>query len=121
MTGHAVPAPPPAISERPESSAVFAVPHRRAASSSGEAFSRPAWHDSELRSRVVAALINSGYAALAFIGCDVVRNRVILKGSVPSYHLKQLAQEFAQRVDGVGRIDNRLQVRRFDVLGQIPG
>ncbi len=31
---------------------------------------------------------------------------------VPSYHLKQLAQVFAQQVDGVDRIDNRLAVER---------
>jgi len=54
--------------------------------------------------------LESGYAALDFIGCDVEQNRVILYGSVPSYHLKQLAQVFVQRVDGVGRVENRLAV-----------
>jgi osmotically-inducible protein OsmY len=66
----------------------------------------------ELRRKVVDALVGSGYAALGFVGCDVQQNQVILSGSVPSYHLKQLAQVFAQRVEGVGRIDNRLEVRR---------
>jgi osmotically-inducible protein OsmY len=66
----------------------------------------------DLKARVATALVHSGYAALAFIGCDVDQNRVILSGSVPTYHLKQLAQVYAQRVDGVGRVDNRLAVQQ---------
>jgi osmotically-inducible protein OsmY len=65
----------------------------------------------DIQLQVVEALINSGYAALSFVGCDVDHNRVILHGCVPSYHLKQLAQVFAQRVEGIGRVDNRLDVR----------
>jgi osmotically-inducible protein OsmY len=45
----------------------------------------------------------------------VDNNRVILRGSVPSYHLKQLAQVHALRVEGVGRLENRLEVR-----GRVP-
>jgi len=66
----------------------------------------------ELRARVLAALMRSGYASLAWVGCDVHGDQVILQGSVPSYHLKQLAQVFAQRVDGVERIQNCLEVSR---------
>ena len=66
----------------------------------------------ELHDRVESSLANSGYAALAVIRCDVDQNRVILRGSVPSYHLKQLAQVYAQRVEGIGGIDNRLEVRK---------
>jgi hypothetical protein len=65
----------------------------------------------DLESRVLASLIDSGYAALRLIGCDVDHNQVILRGIVPSYHLKQLAQVCALRVEGVGRIHNRLEVR----------
>lgn len=66
----------------------------------------------DLYHRVTAALLQSGYAALSFIGCDVEQNRVILRGSVPSYHLKQQAQACAQRVEGIGAIENRLVVQR---------
>jgi osmotically-inducible protein OsmY len=76
------------------------VPHR----AGGRRF-----HD--LQQRVTDALLNSGYAALSFVGCRVDSGRVILIGSVPSYHLKQLAQVHALRVDGVGRVENRLEVR----------
>jgi osmotically-inducible protein OsmY len=66
----------------------------------------------ELRARVRASLECSGYSSLAWVSCDVRGNEVILHGSVPSYHLKQLAQVFAQRVDGVERIQNCLKVSR---------
>lgn len=78
------------------------APHRAAASSR---------RVHELQQHVIDALVNSGYAALAFVGCDIDGGRVILRGSVPSYHLKQLAQVHALRVDGVGRVENRLEVR----------
>lgn len=66
----------------------------------------------EIKTRVLAALVRSGYSALTWVGCDVRGDQVILQGSVPSYHLKQLAQVFAQRVDGVERIQNCLEVSR---------
>ena len=64
----------------------------------------------DLKHDVLDALCQSGYAALSLVGCDIDRGRVILRGSVPSYHLKQLAQVYALRVEGVDRIDNRLEV-----------
>lgn len=66
----------------------------------------------ELKANILAALMGSGYAALNWVGCEVRGDQVILQGSVPSYHLKQLAQVFAQRVDGVSRIQNCLEVSR---------
>ncbi|RIK88581.1 MAG: hypothetical protein DCC67_00595 [Planctomycetota bacterium] len=64
----------------------------------------------DLQRAVLDALWRSGYAALSFIGCDVDAGRVVLRGSVPSYHLKQLAQVCARRVDGVAMVENRLTV-----------
>lgn len=66
----------------------------------------------ELKTRISAALVRSGYAALKWVACEVQGDQVILQGSVPSYHLKQLAQVYAQRVDGVERIQNCLEVSR---------
>jgi osmotically-inducible protein OsmY len=65
----------------------------------------------DLRDRIVEALVNSGYAALSLVRCDVDNNRVILRGSVPSYHLKQLAQVHVLRIQGIGRLENHLEVR----------
>lgn len=65
----------------------------------------------DLEARVVNSLLNSGYAALRLVGCDVEHDGVILHGVVPSYHLKQLAQVCALRVEGISRIENRLKVQ----------
>src|SRR5688500_8887883 len=64
----------------------------------------------ELRHRVLESLVRSGYAALNLVTCEVHGSRVVLEGSVPSYHLKQLAQVVALKVDGVARLENRLRV-----------
>jgi hypothetical protein len=73
-----------------------------------------------LAAAAVASLRNSGYAALAFVGCRVQADRIILDGSVPTYYLKQLAQAFVQRVAGMRRIDNRLAVRRTGEVLRAP-
>jgi osmotically-inducible protein OsmY len=65
-----------------------------------------------LAEAVTASLTDSGYVDLICVECKVRDDEVVLEGSVPSYHLKQLAQTFAQRVAGVGRIVNRLAVSR---------
>jgi osmotically-inducible protein OsmY len=36
--------------------------------------------------------------------------RVVLRGVVPSYYQKQVAQEVVRMVDGVERVDNQLEV-----------
>jgi osmotically-inducible protein OsmY len=59
-----------------------------------------------------ASLADSGYAALGLVDCRSAGDAIILKGSVPTYHLKQLAQVIVQRVEGVRRVVNRLDVRR---------
>jgi osmotically-inducible protein OsmY len=65
-----------------------------------------------LAEAVTASLTDSGYADLSCVDCQVLDDAIVLEGSVPSYHLKQLAQTFAGRVAGVGRIVNRLAVSR---------
>lgn len=64
----------------------------------------------DLRRRVVASLSSVGYAALSRIDCEVDYGRIILAGSVSSYHLKQMAQVAALRVAGVHRVENRVVV-----------
>lgn len=66
----------------------------------------------DLKAAAASSLFQSGYAALTSVGCEVRGDRVILHGSVPTYHLKQLAQAFVQRVAGVTRVENHLAVRR---------
>jgi hypothetical protein len=56
-------------------------------------------------------LRSSRYSALRHVSCDYQGGVLVLRGCLPSYYLKQLAQEVvAQLVQGVGRLDNQIQV-----------
>jgi osmotically-inducible protein OsmY len=50
------------------------------------------------------------YPALQGVTCAVRDGVLVLRGRLPSYYLKQLAQEAVARLDGVRRIDNRIEV-----------
>ena len=65
--------------------------------------------------RVVAerALRGGPYPPLKKLSCDYRDGVLVLRGCLPSYYLKQMAQEVvAHQVQGVGRIDNQIQVVR---------
>jgi hypothetical protein len=64
----------------------------------------------DLRERVVEAIASLGYPPLVAVDCKVAADRIVLSGSLPSYHLKQMAQVAALRVAGPGRVDNRIVV-----------
>jgi osmotically-inducible protein OsmY len=69
---------------------------------------RPA-QDTGLGTRAIKALRECGYQSLANLSCEVTDGVVILSGVVPSFYLKQLAQETVRRA-AVARIDNRVEV-----------
>ena len=51
------------------------------------------------------------YPALKKLSCDYRGGVLVLRGCLPSYYLKQIAQEVvAHQVRGVGRLDNQIQV-----------
>jgi osmotically-inducible protein OsmY len=50
------------------------------------------------------------YLALKNISCDVQDGVLTLRGYLPSYYLKQMAQEAVATTDGVARIDNQIDV-----------
>jgi osmotically-inducible protein OsmY len=52
----------------------------------------------------------SGYRPLAGLSCRVDRGVVELAGVVPTFYLKQLAQETVLRLDHVNQVKNRVQV-----------
>jgi osmotically-inducible protein OsmY len=54
----------------------------------------------------------SGYLALRRIDCDCECDGGVLslRGCVPSHYLKQVAQRIAATVDGIHRVDNRIEV-----------
>ena len=64
----------------------------------------------DLRERVVEAIASLRYPSLVAVDCKVAADRIVLSGSLPSYHLKQMAQVAALRVAGPGRVDNRVVV-----------
>jgi osmotically-inducible protein OsmY len=76
--------------------------------------------EQSLAGAAAASLVDSGYAALSAVTCRSAGDAIILKGSVPTYHLKQLAQVFVQRVDGVRQVINRLDVQRPGELQATP-
>lgn len=52
----------------------------------------------------------SGYLALRDVSCQARDGEVHLRGRVPSYFLKQIAQEIAGGVEGVRQVINRIDV-----------
>jgi hypothetical protein len=50
------------------------------------------------------------YQALKSLCCDYQDGVLVLRGCLPSYYLKQVAQEVVARLDGVARIDNQIRV-----------
>jgi len=55
-------------------------------------------------------LRKSGYHELHLISCELHEGVLTLRGSVSSYHLKQLAQELVRQLDGAEEVNNRLEV-----------
>ena len=57
------------------------------------------------------ALHSGPYPALKKLSCDYRGGVLVLRGCLPSYYLKQVAQEVvAHLVQGVSRLDNQIQV-----------
>jgi osmotically-inducible protein OsmY len=57
-------------------------------------------------------LQRSAYAALKAVNCQYRRGTLLLKGDVPTYFHKQLAQEAMRALPGVSHIANRISVRQ---------
>ena len=56
------------------------------------------------------ALRRGRYPALKNLSCDYQGGVLVLRGSLPSYYLKQVAQEVVARLEGVQAVDNQIQV-----------
>ena len=57
-----------------------------------------------------AALRRSSYFELRNVSCDYSGGILTLRGHVPTYHLKQLAQASVAEVPGVVEVHNRVEV-----------
>jgi osmotically-inducible protein OsmY len=55
-------------------------------------------------------LRSNGYLAMKNVTCDYHEGTLTLRGCVPSYFLKQMAQTAVARLDGVERVVNDIVV-----------
>jgi osmotically-inducible protein OsmY len=55
-------------------------------------------------------LQTSGYAQLRKILCEFHEGVLTLRGHVSTFHLKQVAQTLVRKLEGVGEINNRVEV-----------
>jgi hypothetical protein len=68
----------------------------------------------------VCRLRGSGYAALHGVGCTFESGVLHLRGCVPTYYLKQVAQSLVVDLDGVLRVNNQLEVFRAQAREMAP-
>ena len=55
-------------------------------------------------------LRSNSYLALKNVSCEFSEGILTLRGCLPSYYLKQMAQTAVARIDGVDRIVNEIMV-----------
>jgi hypothetical protein len=55
-------------------------------------------------------LRSNSYLALKNVSCEYSEGTLTLRGCLPSYYLKQMAQTAVARIDGVKRIVNEIEV-----------
>ncbi len=66
--------------------------------------------DAGVAERAESELRRNGYVALKNIACEYREGVLTLTGCLPTYYLKQMAQEAVARLDHVDRVENRIEV-----------
>lgn len=56
------------------------------------------------------ALEKSAYRSLQGVDCEYNGDQLILRGTVPSFYMKQVAQSLLKPILSIQRVDNRLLV-----------
>ena len=74
------------------------------------AYIQPETLQASIKDRAERFLHSNPYLVLKHISCDYLDGVLILRGRLPTYYLKQLAQESVADLDGVDRIENQIQV-----------
>jgi hypothetical protein len=64
----------------------------------------------DVAERAESELRRNSYVALKNVACEFRDGVLILNGCLPTYYLKQVAQEAVARLDGIARIENRIEV-----------
>jgi osmotically-inducible protein OsmY len=75
---------------------------------------RPSDAGTSLANEAERLLHASSYSSLRNISCQGRDGTVYLHGRLPSYYLKQLAQEIVSRVKGAVTVVNRIEVKASD-------
>ncbi len=70
--------------------------------------------DLRLAERIQQVLQGTGYPSLRAVAITVRGRLVTLQGCVPSYYMKQLAQEYVLTISGIRGLCNELTVVRSD-------
>lgn len=65
---------------------------------------------SKLHQRIDEAILASPYLQQRQLKVQAKEGRVVLRGNLPSYFQKQIAQETIKRVEGVESIENEITV-----------
>jgi len=74
------------------------------------AYGEPGTSQASIKDVAEISLRHNPYLALKSISCDYRDGVLVLRGCLPAYHLKQLAQEVVAHLHGVDRIDNQIEV-----------
>ena len=61
-------------------------------------------------SRVQTQLRASPYWPVRQLVCEIDRERIVLRGTVPCYYLKQVAQTVALKAAGAGQVESDVEV-----------
>ena len=64
----------------------------------------------DIQGMAEGCLRSNPYLALKNVSCDWLDGVLVLRGCLPTYYLKQVAQEVVASLQGVDRIDNQIQV-----------
>ena len=59
----------------------------------------------------------SAYWSIRQLVCEIDRERIVLRGTVPTYYLKQVAQSLALKAIGIERFHSDIEVQP---VGEIP-
>lgn len=63
-----------------------------------------------LAEKAMQVLAESGYSDLRKLRCDCHDGVMSIRGHLPSYFLKQMAQTLVSRIQGVRRVSNQILV-----------
>lgn len=63
-----------------------------------------------LAEKAMRVLAESGYSDLRKLRCDCHDGVMSIRGHLPSYFLKQMAQTLVSRIQGVRRVSNQILV-----------